>query len=98
MFAKPRLMVRAIVCAVGVLPFQSGAAAEEKSEFARGTIDLGVVVSQIDPSVKFYTEAIGFKELPGFTVAADFCADAGLTNHLALTIRVLSLGDEPSAT
>ncbi|MBI3838158.1 MAG: VOC family protein [Planctomycetia bacterium] len=99
MFSHKRFRVCAIVgCAVGVLGFQSTARAEEKSEFARGTIDLGVVVSQVGKSVKFYTEAIGFKELPAFSVSADFCADAGLTDNQALSIRVLALGDGDSAT
>lgn len=77
----------------------AGTAADtKKSEFARGTIDLGVVTSDLDKAVKFYTEAIGFKELPGFTVGADFCADAGLTDHQKLDIRVLVLEDGESAT
>ncbi len=74
------------------------AADAKKSEFARGTIDLGVVVSDLDRAVKFYTEAIGFKEVPGFTVDADFCTAAGLTDHQALKIRVLVLDDDVSAT
>ncbi len=73
-------------------------AAGKASEFARDTIDLGVVVSDLDAAVKFYTEAIGFREIEGFTVDADFCADAGLTDHQKLDIRVLVLDDVPSAT
>ena len=33
-----------------------------KPEFARTTIDLGMVVSDVDKAAKFYTEAIGFTE------------------------------------
>ena len=77
----------------------AGIAAEApKSEFARGTIDLGVVTSDVEKAVKFYTEAIGFKEIEGFTVDADFCADAGLTDHQKLDIRVLVLDDGETAT
>ena len=74
------------------------AAPQAKSEFARTTIDLGVVVSDVDRAVKFYTEAIGFKEIEGFSVDANFCDSAGLTDHKQLDIRVLVLGDEASAT
>jgi catechol 2,3-dioxygenase-like lactoylglutathione lyase family enzyme len=74
------------------------AAEGPKSEFARGTIDLGVVVSDVEKAVKFYTQAIGFKEIQGFSVGADLCADAGLTDHQKLDIRVLVLEDVPSAT
>jgi catechol 2,3-dioxygenase-like lactoylglutathione lyase family enzyme len=69
-----------------------------KSDFTSGTIDLGVVVTNVEKSVKFYTEVIGLKELPGFSVPGDFCADAGLTDKQSLTIRVLSLSDDPKAT
>jgi catechol 2,3-dioxygenase-like lactoylglutathione lyase family enzyme len=74
------------------------AADPPKSQFARGTIDLGVVVSDVEKAVKFYTQAIGFKEIEGFSVGTDFCADAGLTDHQKLDIRVLVLEDVPSAT
>jgi catechol 2,3-dioxygenase-like lactoylglutathione lyase family enzyme len=61
-------------------------------------IDLGVVVSDVDASVKFYTEAIGFKEVDGFKVPAGFAKDAGLTDDKPLDIRVLQLGDDENAT
>jgi catechol 2,3-dioxygenase-like lactoylglutathione lyase family enzyme len=77
---------------------QSAAAAEAKGDFASGTIDLGVVVSNVEKSVKFYTEALGLKEVQGFSVGAEFCADAGLTDKQSLTIRVLTLGDDAKAT
>ncbi len=70
----------------------------EDSEFARQTIDIGVVVSDIEKAVDFYTNAIGFKELDGFKVPADFATDSGLTQNQPLDIRVLALGEEESAT
>lgn len=96
--------VRWALCAVAAVAFCIGsglsarAADAAKSDFARSTIDLGVVVSDLAKSAKFYTEVIGFQEAPGFTVSADFCADAGLTDKQALIIRVLVLGDGDSAT
>jgi lactoylglutathione lyase len=71
--------------------------AAEKSEFARTTIDLGTLVSDVSKSVKFYTEAIGFQEAPSFSVPAEFCVNAGLDDQ-PLNIRVLVLGDGPNAT
>ncbi|REK19643.1 MAG: bleomycin resistance protein [Planctomycetota bacterium] len=76
----------------------SPAADSGPSPFARDTIDIGVVVGDLDRAVKFYTEAIGFKEVPGFSVDAEFCTNAGLTDGKRLDIRVLVLGDEASAT
>ena len=71
---------------------------EEQSEFLTNTIDLGCVVSDIDKAVKFYTEAIGFKQVSGFSVPADFATDSGLTESRALDIKVLVLGDGEGAT
>ncbi len=67
-------------------------------EFARQTIDLGVVVSDVAKSVKFYTEVVGFTEIEGFKVPADYAADAGLTYGRPLDIHVLVLGKDESAT
>jgi catechol 2,3-dioxygenase-like lactoylglutathione lyase family enzyme len=69
-----------------------------EDEFASTTIDLGVVTRDVDKAVKFYTEAIGFKEVPGFSVNAEYAKEVGLTDGHRLDIRVLVLGDDPKAT
>jgi catechol 2,3-dioxygenase-like lactoylglutathione lyase family enzyme len=66
--------------------------------FARTTIDLGMIVSDIDKSVAFYTQAIGLKEVPGLQATGQFTGDAGLTDHQPANVRILVLGDEPTAT
>jgi len=68
------------------------------ADFTRTTIDLGLVVADVDKSVAFYTQAIGMRELPGFQATGQFTGDAGLTNFQAVSIRVLVLGDGPTAT
>jgi lactoylglutathione lyase len=83
---------------VALLALSTISHAEEEREFARATVDLGVVVSDVDASVKFYTEVIGFKEAGGFKVPGDFGKDAGLTSGNDLEIKVLTLGDDESAT
>ena len=72
--------------------------AAEPASFPRTTIDLGTVVSDLEKSVRFYAEGIGFRELEGFDVSADVTAAAGLTDSKPLSIRVLVLGDGPGAT
>jgi catechol 2,3-dioxygenase-like lactoylglutathione lyase family enzyme len=72
------------------------AAADEN--FARTTIDLGMIVSDIDKSVAFYTQAVGLKEAPGFQATGQFTGDAGLTDNQPANVRVLVLGDDPTAT
>lgn len=72
--------------------------AGDDSAFLSKTIDIGCVVSDIEKSVKFYTEAIGFTEVTGFSVPAGFATEAGLTDNKPLEIRVLVLGEGEGAT
>lgn len=72
--------------------------AAEPAAFPRTTIDLGCVVTDLDASVRFYTEGIGFRELPGFSVEPQLTADAGLTDAKPLDVRVLALGEGETAT
>ena len=74
------------------------ATAAEPAAFPRTTIDLGCVVTDLDKSVRFYTEAIGFREVKGFEVPAVVATDAGLTDKRPLSIRVLVLGEGDDAT
>jgi len=76
----------------------AASAASSSGEFSRSTIDLGVVVSDVDAAVKFYTEAVGFKKTGGFKVPGDFAKNSGLTSGIPLDITVLTLGPEETAT
>lgn len=67
-------------------------------EFAAKSIDLGIVVADIQKSVDFYTKAIGMKEVQGFSVPGDFCREAGLTDGKRLDVRVLVLGEGSGAS
>ena len=93
--------MRLQLTAVALLACSAIVIADEKkpaSEFARTTIDLGTVVSDVEKSVKFYTEAIGFKEIEGFSVPGEYCKDVGLTDGQPLKVRVLVLGEGETAT
>jgi len=68
------------------------------SEFSSSTIDLGVVVRDVQKSVDFYTDLIGFTEVPGFAVDEEFCRGAGLTDGHGLEVRVLVLKQDKTAT
>lgn len=76
----------------------ASALAQSSGEFASETIDPGLVVSDVKKTVQFYTGAIGFKEIKGFSVPADWTKDVGLTDGKTLDIRVLVLGDGKNAT
>ena len=70
----------------------SNADDHKKSEFIKPTIDIGCVVSDLDSSIKFYTDAIGFKVAGEFSVPGGFAKDSGLTNSKELNIKILTLG------
>lgn len=72
--------------------------AKPENAYSSQTFDLGVVVSDIDKSAKFYTEAIGFKEVAPFEVGGDYTKDVGLNDGAALKIRVFTLGDDKTAS
>jgi len=92
-----------IACLTGmvVTAFSLGSFANQKadeSNFATQTIDLGMVVSDLDKSLKFYKDTLGFTEASGFKVPGEFAADAGLANKHDLSVHVLVLGQGPTAT
>ena len=84
--------------ALSVAAFARADHHESPDNVASKTIDLGVVVSDVEASVKFYTEAIGFKVAGGFMVPAGFAKEAGLTDSKGLDIKVLTLGEGDGAT
>jgi catechol 2,3-dioxygenase-like lactoylglutathione lyase family enzyme len=63
-----------------------------KAEFSRTTIDLGMVVSDVEKTAKFYTEAVGFTELKGFDVAAQMANDTGLADGVTPVKEPYQLG------
>ncbi len=67
-------------------------------EFTTTTIDFGIICSDVERSVDFYTQAVGLKELEGFDVPADFGKDSGLTNNQEFHVHVLVLGEGDKAT
>ena len=71
---------------------------EPESEFASATIDLGMVVADLEESLSFYRDLIGFTEVPGFAVTGDFCESAGLTDGHGVKIHVLVLNKNDTAT
>ena len=53
--------------------------AQTESEFSRGIIEVGVVVSDLEKSVDFYEKIIGMKKVGGFDINKDFGKRSGLT-------------------
>ena len=70
------------------------------SPYASTTIDIGVVVSDLDRSLAFYRDALGFvsADPPSFDVSGAMGKRAGLTDNLPFRVMVLVLPGEPSGT
>jgi lactoylglutathione lyase len=98
---KSNLLVVLVFISIGSL-FLNGCSRQSeagtKSEFARTTIDVGIVVSDVQKSSEFYTKALGFTEVSGFDVSAEMGGGSGLTDNQPFKVRVFVLGDKPTAT
>ena len=67
-------------------------------EFTSTTIDFGIICTDVERSVDFYTQAVGLTEVEGFNVPADFGKDSGLTDNQPFRVHVLVLGEAEKAT
>jgi catechol 2,3-dioxygenase-like lactoylglutathione lyase family enzyme len=73
-------------------------AAEGAGGFSKATIDLGLVASDAGRTAQFLTNAIGFKEIRGFSVTPEMGRKIGLVDGHPVDVRVFVLGDGESAT
>ena len=69
-----------------------------QSEFSSTTIQIGVVVTDLDKAVKFYTEVIGMQKVRDFDINSDFGARSGLSGGVPFHVEVLKLEDKSDAT
>jgi len=84
---------------IGLVIVAMGASIDAaKSAFSRSTIDIGMVVSDLDAAARFYTKAIGFEELSGFDVSKEMSGNSGLTDYQPISVRVFALKNESTAT
>ena len=69
-----------------------------QSEFSSATIEIGVVVSDIEKSLDFYTNVIGMRKVGEFDIDEEFGKISGLTGGVPFHVDVLKLEDSPGAT
>lgn len=67
-------------------------------EFSSPTIGIGVVVSDLDKAVDFYTNVIGMVETGSFDIKEEFAKKSGLTDGSPTQVKVLRLGKGEDAT
>ncbi len=71
---------------------------DSPSDFSKSKIDIGLVVSDIEASTKFYKNTLGMYELNRFSVDAEFCTQAGLTDGQALNVRAFGTSKGENTT
>ncbi|MGQ8336909.1 VOC family protein [Sunxiuqinia sp. A32] len=65
--------------------------------FAKNTIQVGVVVEDMDAALDFYMNVLGMVKRPGFSVDAEFAKRSGLSNGIPFDVTVLKLEDSDDA-
>ena len=69
-----------------------------ENEFESSTIQFGVVVSDLEKSIDFYTNIIGMVKTGGFSIDENFGKISGLTGGEPFDVTILKLQDETQAT
>ena len=68
-----------------------------QNEFAKSAISVGVVVEDLEKSLKFYTEVVGMKEIREFSVDAEKATKMGLSKGERFDVKVLMLENSEQA-
>lgn len=79
-------------------PTAPAAPAATDSEFEHGTILLGVVVTDFEKALDFYTNVLGMKKTGGFSINEEFGKRSGLSDGTPFDVTILKLEDSPKAT
>jgi catechol 2,3-dioxygenase-like lactoylglutathione lyase family enzyme len=73
------------------------AAPQPSSNFTSKLIGLGVVVSDMEKSLDFYTNVIGMAKAYSFKIGSEFSKRSGLANGDSTSVTVLKLENSPEA-
>lgn len=68
-----------------------------QSNFSSKLIGVGVVVSDLERSLDFYTNGIGMVKAYSFTINEEFSKRSGLADGVPTSVTVLKLEDSPEA-
>ncbi len=82
-----------ILLCITFLGFQN----KSLSDFDPKPMDIGVVVSDLEKSLDFYTNVVGMTKVSTYHFSGENAKTAGLTDGKALDIINLKLNDEPGA-
>ena len=74
------------------------AKSQDQSPAALGVAAIGLVVSDIDRSEKFYTEILGMVPAGSFSLDETWSREAGAANGNPFSVKMFKMVDSPSAT
>jgi len=88
-----------LACSFLVLhPAETAGQETKAGEFSKPVIDIGIVARDAAASAKFYTNALGFTEVQGFSVSGELGRKIGLIDGHPVNVRVFVLGQGDLAT
>lgn len=90
--AQVMVKVSLFVCAIFITSFSYS-----QSNFSSKLIGVGVVVSDLERSLDFYTNGIGMVKAYSFNINEDFSKRSGLANGAPTSVTVLKLENSPEA-
>lgn len=93
-----KILYTAFIPAALLLAIFLAPSCNNKNETGTGAIQIGLVCSDHNKSLFFYKNVIGMKETGGFDVDGQFGTDSGLSEGKPFKVKLLKLGDGPSAT
>ncbi|MFB6248166.1 MAG: VOC family protein [Salinibacter sp.] len=88
----------AALALLGLGLFAAPAPASAQPTSADPTIDVGVVVNDLEASLRFYQEVLGMTQRRTIDISEAFGRRSGLTGGAPTEIRVLTLGEGDAAT
>ena len=91
-----------LLSAAVLVSFVAGAlafnVAESTPEFTRDTIEIGLVVEDVEETMKFYTDVIGMQRTGGFSIDKDFGKRSGLSGGEPFEVNIMKVKDSPAST
>ena len=72
--------------------------ASNKVQFTSNVVSIGVVASNLQQSLDFYTQVIGMQKTGGFSIDAQLSKTSGLAGGIPFDVTILQLANDPSAT
>jgi len=97
-----KLHISILICLISITALYSCKKAEQdlenkNSPFNTMPMQVGIVVSDFDKSLDFYTNVLGMTELYRFNATPELATKVGLTDNKGFDAVVLKLNDEPGA-